>query len=220
MNTEVDLKSPKTTSSPATNQADGKYVALAKIGRPYGLTGAMHVFPYSRDAATLRRAKHVLIRGRSYAVTSLRAHGDAFVMLLEGVASPELAATFTNAEIEVLRELFPALPSGEFYWVDLVGLECVNVAAEQRVFGKVVEVFEVGAHPILRVRARPDADERDDELIPFVDAIIRSVDIAANRIDVDWLGLHDADEPRPAAKPNPKRRSRSAARTPTSPSNE
>lgn len=208
MNTEVALKSQETSSLPSTGKADAQFVALAKIGRPYGLTGAMHVFPYSRDAATLRRAKQVLIRGRTYAVSSLRAHGDAYVMLLDGVSSPELAATFTNADIDVSRDLFPALPSGEFYWVDLVGLECVNVAANERVFGVVVEVFEVGAHPILRVRSSPDANERDDELIPFVDAIIRSVDMTARRIDVDWHGLHGDDEPRPAPKPNAKRRTR------------
>ena len=28
-----------------------------------------------------------------------------------------------------------------------------------------------------------------DELIPFVDAIVRSVDLAAGRVDVDWDGL-------------------------------
>ncbi len=211
MNTEVDLKSTKTTSSPPASGPEEQYVALAKIGRPYGLTGAMHVFPYSRDAATLRKAKQILVRGRSYTVASLRAHGDAFVMMVEGVASPELAATFTNAEIEVSRELFPALPSGEFYWVDLVGLECVNVAAGNRVFGSVVEVFEVGAHPILRVRAHPDANERNDELIPFVDAIIRSVNTDSKRIDVDWLGLHGDDETPPQNKPRPKRRPGTAA---------
>jgi 16S rRNA processing protein RimM len=198
MNSEVVSKKAKNAPNAQINPGDVLLVAIAKIGRPYGLTGAMHVFPYSTDAATLRHAKEVTVRTKSstktYDVKSLRAHGDAYVMTLEGIASPEAAAAFTNAEIAVSRDAFPALPKGEFYWVDLVGLRCANVAAGNRAFGTIVEVFEVGAHPILRVRAREDASERVDELIPFVDAIIRSVDLEARLVDVDWEGLHGADD--------------------------
>jgi 16S rRNA processing protein RimM len=163
-----------------------KLVALAKIGRPYGLTGAMHVYPYSNDAATLRRVKSVVIRGKSFDVKSLKSHGDAFVATLDGITSPEQAQTFTNAEVFVSRDAFPPLPKGEFYWVDLVGLDCTNGA---RSFGKIVEVIDSPAHPVLRVRADDAASDTADELIPFVDAIIRSVDLDAKRVDVDWEGL-------------------------------
>ncbi len=184
MKKEVASIASETVSEPNANGASDELVALAKIGRPYGLTGAMHVFPYSSDAATLRRAKTVIVRGVARTVASIRAHGEAFVMSLDGVATPELAQTFTNAELFVARSLFPALPSGEFYWVDLIGLSCTN---GPRVFGKVVEVFEAGAHPILRVR--DDTQATPDELIPFVDAIIRSVDLEKRCVDVNWEGL-------------------------------
>jgi 16S rRNA processing protein RimM len=181
-------------------------IALAKVGRPYGLTGAMHVYPFSNDFTTLKRAKSLMIGAREYTVTSIRNHGDALVMTVEGVNSPELAQTLTNAEIKVDRALFPALPEGEYYWIDLVGLTCTN---GQRVFGEIIEVFEAGAHPILRVRpAAPSATSPEtaviptnsgktnkppkaveDELIPFVDAIVRSVSLSERRVDVDWAGL-------------------------------
>ncbi len=186
MTKEVVLTPSKTVVSPQSNGASDGLVALAKIGRPYGLTGAMHVFPYSNDAATLRRAKTIVVRGKAHAVKSMRAHGEALVMMLDEVASPELAQTFTNAEIFVSRDAFPALPKGEFYWVDLIGLDCTN---GERRFGEIVEVFESGAHPILRVRDGENKVKHDDELIPFVDAIIRSVDLDAKRVDVDWEGL-------------------------------
>jgi 16S rRNA processing protein RimM len=169
------------------NGADSsKLIALAKIGRPYGLNGAMHVFPYSSDAATLRRAKTVVIRGKLFDVKTIRAHGDAFVATLDGVTSPEQAQSFTNAEVFVSRDTFPPLPKGEFYWVDLIDLECTNGA---RSFGNIVEVIDSPAHPVLRVRAHDAADDATDELIPFVDAIVRSVDLEAKRVDVDWEGL-------------------------------
>lgn len=189
-------------------------IALAKVGRPYGLTGAMHVYPFSNDFSTLKRAKTLQIGVREFSVKNVREHGTALVMLLDGIDSPELAQTLTNAEISVDRALFPVLPDGEFYWIDLVGLTCTN---GERVFGEIVEVFEAGAHPILRVRAKVEpapespsaqraqaasaapsnkppkslksAKPAEDELIPFVDAIVRSVSLTERRVDVDWAGL-------------------------------
>lgn len=189
-------------------------IALAKVGRPYGLTGAMHVYPFSNDFSTLKRAKTLQVGAREFSVKNVREHGTALVMLLDGIDSPELAQTLTNAEISVDRALFPVLPDGEFYWIDLVGLTCTN---GERVFGEIVEVFEAGAHPILRVRAKVEpasgspsaqraqaasaapsnkppkglksAKPAEDELIPFVDAIVRSVSLTERRVDVDWAGL-------------------------------
>lgn len=167
--------------------SEAALIALAKIGRPYGLTGAMHVYPFSSDAVTLKRAKSVVLRGKTYAVKNIREHGDSLVMTVIGIDSPEAAQTLTNAEISVTRDALAPLPNGEYYWVDLVGLQCTN---GERVFGEITEVFEAGAHPILRVRPPALAIEKPiDELIPFVDAIVRSVDLAGRRVDVDWEGL-------------------------------
>ena len=47
--------------------------------------------------------------------------------------------------------------------------------------GKVVEVQEFGAHPVLRV-----AGEGGSHLVPFVEAYVDAVDMAGRRIDVDW----------------------------------
>ncbi len=175
-------KMPETDRNASVSGTINDRVALAKIGRPYGLTGAMRVFPYSNDATTLRKAKRIFIGEKDFPVQSIRTHGDALVMTIDGVNTPELAQTFTNAEIAVARDAFAPLPDGEFYWIDLIGLDCVN---GERNFGKIVEIFEAGAHPILRV----EAEGKPDELIPFVDAIVRSVDLTARRVDVNWDGL-------------------------------
>jgi 16S rRNA processing protein RimM len=162
-------------------------IALAKVGRPYGLTGAVHLYPYSADAQTLLKAKTLTIGNADFAVTRSRRHGESIVAQLVGIDSPEAAAKLTNKEVFADRAAFAPLPDGEFYWIDLIGLTCTN---GDRVFGEITEIFEAGAHPILRIRlAPPEARAGEDELIPFVDAIVRSVDLAARRVDVDWAGL-------------------------------
>ena len=165
-----------------SNNSTPQLVAMGKVGRPYGLTGAVHVYPYSQDAQTLLKAKTLLIGAFTFAVTRSRPHGDSIVSQLVGVDSPEAAAKLTNKEVFVDRALFAVLPEGEYYWLDLIGLTCTN---GDRVFGEITEIFESGAHPILRVKQASGVDE----LIPFVDAIIRSVSVTEQRVDVDWEGL-------------------------------
>lgn len=165
-----------------SNNSTPQLVAMGKVGRPYGLTGAVHVYPYSQDAQTLLKAKTLLIGTFTFAVTRSRPHGDSIVSQLVGVDSPEAAAKLTNKEVFVNRTLFAVLPEGEYYWLDLIGLTCTN---GDRVFGEITEIFESGAHPILRVKQASGADE----LIPFVDAIVRSVSLTEQRVDVDWEGL-------------------------------
>ncbi|HNY48209.1 MAG TPA: hypothetical protein PKN64_14730, partial [Casimicrobium sp.] len=53
------------------------FIALAKVGRPYGLTGALHWYPYSQDAQTLLKAREVTIGSTVYAVTKSRRHGES-----------------------------------------------------------------------------------------------------------------------------------------------
>jgi len=163
-----------------------RLIALAKVGRPYGLTGAVHLYPYSADAQTLLKAKILTIGASDFEVTRSRRHGESIVAQLVGVDSPEAAAKLTNKEVLVDRTLFATLPEGEYYWVDLIGLTCTN---GDRVFGEITEIFESGAHPILRVKLASGEKAGADELIPFVDAIVRSVDLNARRVDVDWEGI-------------------------------
>ncbi len=184
----VANSAPAAAATPAATSSSTSphLVALAKVGRPYGLTGALHWYPYSKDAQTLLKAREVLIGNTPYAVTRSRRHGESIVAEVVGIASPEAAARLTNKEIFVDKSYFAPLPEGEYYWIDLIGLTCTN---GDRIFGEIVEIFESGAHPILRVK-RPASDPATgDELIPFVDAIVRSVDVAGRRVDVDWEGL-------------------------------
>jgi 16S rRNA processing protein RimM len=71
---------------------------------------------------------------------------------------------------------FPALPQGQFYWVDLIGCEMSNPAGEA--LGRVTAIDDHGAHPIIETDA--------GLLIPYVDAYLVEVVPDEGRIVVDW----------------------------------
>jgi len=118
---------------------------------------------------------HTLVEGRQ--------HGATLLACLTGMPDREVAALWSGAEIGVPREELPAPPEGEMYWADLIGLAVVN--REGVALGTVEAVDEFGAHPVLRV-ADAGADPVRKRLIPFVEALVDSVDRAARRITVDW----------------------------------
>jgi len=81
----------------------------------------------------------------------------------------------------VPRSQLPRAKSGEYYWVDLVGLKVVNVQSQE--LGRIEQILQTGANDVLVVQG-----ERE-RLIPFLADVIREVDTTAGVVRVEW----DAD---------------------------
>jgi 16S rRNA processing protein RimM len=103
-----------------------------------------------------------------------------------GVADRDAAESLKGATVHIRRSHFPALDNNEFYWVDLVGLKVENLRGE--VLGRVSELMDNGAHPILVVQAAAEGGDGKPKqwLIPFVEHLVPTVDMAGGRIVADW----------------------------------
>jgi 16S rRNA processing protein RimM len=121
---------------------------------------------------------------KAYAVSGARAHSGTVVAALEGIADPETAATIKGRDVAVPRSALPTLRPGEVYLADVVGLDVVDAAG--RPLGRVVAMEDYGAHPVMRVRREKRDGAGAESLVPFVEPILRSVDLAGRRIEVDW----------------------------------
>jgi len=121
-------------------------------------------------------------------VTSSKEQGDSVVATAQDLPDRNAAEALKGARVFVSRASFPTAGDGEYYWIDLIGLDVVNRQGEA--LGTVSDLLDTGAHSVLRVR-RPDAPadaspEAAERLIPFVAAYVDAVDLAARRITVDW----------------------------------
>lgn len=176
-------------------------IELGRIGEPYGLKGWVNVQPSSEQPDVLLKARQWWVSRirpaadgavrkvnkpgvsdlvfEPFKVLEAKLHADRLVAHLEGVEQRELAAQFKGCRVYVPRSRFPALPEGEFYWVDLIGCAVRNLQGQD--MGEVVQLVDHGAHPILVVK-KGDAEM----LIPFVEAYVPKVDMVARSIDVDW----------------------------------
>ena len=83
-----------------------------------------------------------------------------------------------GTEVWVPRSTLPPPKPGEYYWVDLEGLRVANVEGVD--FGTVSHLFSTGANDVLVVKG-----DRE-RLIPFIEQVIREVDLPGRSIRVEW----------------------------------
>jgi len=95
------------------------------------------------------------------------------------------AEAWVGATIWTKKTDFPALPEGEFYWHQLMGLTVSNTEGE--ILGRVVRLVETGANDVLVVEAFADSVDGLERLIPYVEPqFILKVDLESGSILVNW----------------------------------
>lgn len=200
------------TFSPVSLPADA--VELGRVQEAWGIKGWVRILPHSADTEALTSAGRWFLQppearfGRGFSAFSgcvevqlaeIRHHADGIVARFEGVSDRNLAESLKGARICLPRSDFPPTPEGEYYWVDLIGLDVINRQGEH--LGVVRDLLSTGPTSVLVLEHRSSADHAAEaapgepakqaarpaeRMIPFVSAYIDEVDQAGRRILVDW----------------------------------
>jgi len=147
--------------------------------------GPLLLKPVSRPAPNTASAG-LPLRPRLLKVVQAREQGDSVVATVQDIEDRDAAQALAGWRVFVPRTSFPTPAEGEFYWVDLIGLDVVN--REGVPLGTVTGLLETGPHCVLQLQA-PEGDTLADggqRMIPFVDAYVLGVDLPGRRITVDW----------------------------------
>jgi len=155
---------------------------MGRIVGAFGIHGWVKVKAFTEADDGLDGYESWIVRTRegwrSMALEDFEVHSKGPVAKLAGCAGRDAADALRGAEVAVPREALGEAGDGSLYWVDLIGLEVVNVDGES--LGKVSELFEAGDTSVLVL------GEGRQVMIPFVPAYVKSVDREAKRITVDW----------------------------------
>lgn len=166
-------------------------LVIGRIVKAHGVTGEVAV-DIRTDDPEGRFAPGVTIRGRArlggsqsaadkeYVIESVRAHGGRMLMRLSGVNDRDSADRLRGTVFLVdSADLPPIEDADEFYDHQLEGMAVTTTDGRQ--LGAVSEVLHTAAGELLAVR---DA-EGTEVLIPFVSAIVMSVSLADQAIEID-----------------------------------
>lgn len=151
---------------------------MGRVAGSYGVRGWVKVAPHIGCEEGLAGARQWWIGAEAYVVSGARMHGATMVGQLVGIETREQALALKGRAVAVRREALPAPGEGRYYLDDLLGLEVVNGQAV--VLGVVARTYSNGAHDVIEVagdRAR---------LIPWVPAVVKTVDLEAGKVQVEW----------------------------------
>ncbi len=161
-------------------------LVVGRVVKAHGVTGEVVVEIRTDDPDT-RFAPGSSLRGRPsrggperrYVVESVRDHGGRLLMRLDGVADRNAAESLRGTLFLVdSGDLPPIEDPDEFYDHQLEGLQVVTTTGTA--VGTVAEVLHTAAGELLSVRT-----EEGEVLVPFVSAIVTSVSLADQTIEID-----------------------------------
>jgi len=156
------------------------WLSAGRVGRAHGLDGSFYVTgprpPLLGQGAPLR------IGDRDHEVVRRAGTDEKPIVRLDGIDSREAADAIRGEDLLAPRGAAPPLGEDEYWPEDLEG--CAVTDGETRI-GVVRRLVGYPSVDVLEV----ERDGADDLLVPMVRDAIRSVDVAARRVDVSLAFL-------------------------------
>ena len=154
------------------------------------MRGDVKVEPLTVFPERFAAGGRVCMGGVSYTIERCRWQRGHAILKLAGVDSAA-AERMRQRLLEVPEDELHPLGEGEFYHFQILGLEVLTTSGE--VLGRVEQIISTGSNDVFVVRG-----PRGEVLIPALDDVVRSVDPAAGRIEVEAVeGLLPAKRRRP-----------------------
>jgi 16S rRNA processing protein RimM len=160
-------------------------VVLGRLADPYGIRGWIRLHTFGDDPLSWAAIQSWSISQegeawREVKLLGLKSHANGVVVRLEGIDDRSGAEAVKGFLLGAPKDALPETGEDEFYWGDLLGLTVINEAGEK--LGKVAGLIETGANAVLRVVA----EDETERLLPFVAAVVLSVEKEAGLIRVAW----------------------------------
>ena len=166
-------------------------ICVARIGAAHGVRGAVKLWTFTEDPLAVQAYGPLITKdgSRQFEVASAREAKGHLVATLKGVATREEAERLNGIELYVARDKLPATDDDEYYHADLIGLAAVT--AGDAPLGRVIAIHNFGAGDIIEI-APPHGPTL---LLPFTNAVVPTVDLAAGRVVIELPEEIEGDAP-------------------------
>lgn len=160
-------------------------IELGRFGRPHGVKGALRIWLHNEQSPLLKKGRTLQVGSRPDDVRALelvevRHDAQGTVVRFDGIADREAASSLNGMLWFEPRSAFPATQDGEYYHIDLIGLEVrLETGA---LLGTVTDVLSLPASEMLLVQGEIEI------MIPFVDTFLVGVDLPGRTIHVRDVG--------------------------------
>lgn len=163
-----------------------EYLNVGTIVNTQGLKGEVRVMAVT-DFADERFAKGnellLFMKDQKTPITltveNYRRHKNFYILKFEGLDSINDVEKYREGQLKVDREDLVELEEDEFYYFQIIG--CTVEDKTRGTLGKVTEILTPGANDVWVV----EGGQYGEVLVPYIDEVVLSVDIAQKRIEID-----------------------------------
>lgn len=183
-----------TPSDPAAQRGDGaghagpEHLVVGQVTKAHGTRGEVLVWPLTDTAEEVFAPGSEVLLGDTdgelgdspwtLTVERSRPFKRGLLIKFDEVVDRTIAERISRRYLLASLDELPPLAEGEVFYHQLLGLEVVTVDGEP--VGQVREVFDTEPAHLLEVKSATGL-----HLIPFVDRIIREVDVDGRRLVID-----------------------------------
>jgi 16S rRNA processing protein RimM len=155
-------------------------VVVGRLGRPHGVKGEINIEVLTDDPQKRFSVGSKLIiqnKNKELTVKTMRLHTKKLLVFFEEIPDRNLAEEYKGSYLAIeLDESEIPQDGDEFYDDQLIGLSAFSQKRE--LFGEVVDIIHGTAQDLLVIKT-PD---KTDVLVPFVDEIVPTIDLAKKEI--------------------------------------
>ena len=177
---ELDTSIPQKASIASTPET---LLLVGKLTRPHGILGEVKVQAPAGYLSIFGSVKRIYLRSprgelNTYKIRAFRVHQESALLKLIKVVTRNDAELLREHEVLIDYNDLPALPPGEYYTHQLIGMRVHRTTGE--VLGTVADVLATGSNDVYIIN-KPDGKEL---LLPVIASVVLNIDEAARVITV------------------------------------
>ncbi len=177
-----DMASQNQNAAGSIESIEPAYLLIGKLQKSHGIHGEISMRVITDFPERIRRGKSVYIGAdyKQHKIVGTRWKHNLLLIKLEGFESPESVKPFAGLDVFTSVKDLPALPEGQYYHHQLIGMRVWEGDEDLGVLGA---IMETGANEVYIID-QPDGQEL---LVPAIPEVILKIDLEQKRMDVRLL---------------------------------
>ena len=165
-----------------------EFIHVGTFGQPQGLKGGIKINILTLSLDSFQKLDQFFLE-KNYSdvfFKSLKKNGKNYLAFLEGCNDRSKALEFKGKKIFALRKNFPKTKYNEYYIIDLIGCDVINI--KKNLLGKIIDIKNFGAGDLFEIQNTKDKNY----FIPINNDNVLDINIQKKKIIVNpMLGLID-----------------------------
>jgi 16S rRNA processing protein RimM len=155
---------------------------IGQIVNTFGIKGFVKIYPYVDDIYRFDDLKKVYVISKKInkqlEIEEVKYQKNMVLIKFKGIETVEQAQSLRNSLIEISREDAIPLEEGQYFIVDLLGLDVYLDTGEK--LGVLEDIYNTGSKDIYVVK-----NELGKQfLLPYIDEVIKNIDLENGKITV------------------------------------